>query len=412
MPIPVEKRAPWKGYRKFAFPALWVLIIGFVCLLHENLAPFIGAILIAYLFAPFVRLLRSLVVKGRRIPRWGAVLVIYAVLAGVVSLYAAIAVPKVGAEFAKLAEEGNSFLQSLTPERIDEYTLEVKEWLEDKGLPVRLVTPRIPADPADERTGFVLNVDDAIRRSVAQLSEDLRARLVDFLKLGPRFAANLVRNLLMTFLVLMVAAFLLSNPERVIGFFRSLFPTRLHSGFAEVLLEIDEGLAGVVRGQVLIGLLNGVLSLIGMLVLGVKFPVLLSTLTAVLSLIPIFGSLLAAIPIVAVGLTDGLGTGFGISLWLIGINLTEANYFNPKIIGDQAKIHPALVVFVLLAGERLYGVVGALFAVPVLSVSLAFFRALHRRATRWNSESFCSDDEQTEPGPRSSESTSEPPPGN
>jgi predicted PurR-regulated permease PerM len=75
-------------------------------------------------------------------------------------------------------------------------------------------------------------------------------------------------------------------------------------------------------------------------------------------------------------------------LWIIGIHLVEANLLNPKIMGESAKIHPALVVFVLVAGEHFYGIVGALFAVPITSVGLAFFKVLHRRASSWNKEMY------------------------
>ena len=148
--------------------------------------------------------------------------------------------------------------------------------------------------------------------------------------------------------------------------------------------EIDIGLAGVVRGQVLICLVNGVLTFIGLIILGVKFPVMLSTLAAVMSLIPIFGSILSSIPIVFVALTTGFMTGVGALLWIIGIHLVEANLLNPKIMGESAKIHPALVVFVLVAGEHFYGIVGALFAVPITSVGPAVEHLeegqAHRRA--------------------------------
>ena len=377
---------PQKGYRRFAYPFLWTLIFLFFYFTRENLAPFIGALLLAYLLAPLVRRLQRIEYQGRSLPRWSVVLIIYVVLVLLIATYSIVAVPKVGAEFGRLAAEGNRFFQTLTPEKIDEYTVKLRDWIQEQGLPVRLVTPRFPDSYDDSQPGFVLRVDDTIRNTVSQLSATLRTNFFDFLKLGPKFAAKLMRQLLMMFLILMVAAFLLSDPARIIGFWRSLFPVTMHQGFEEVVHEIDHGLAGVVRGQVLIALLNGSLTFIGCLVLGVKFPVLLSSLTAILSLIPIFGSFLSAIPIVAVGLTDSFATGLGIMLWLIGINLAEANYFNPKIIGIQAKIHPALVVFVLLAGERLYGVVGALFAVPLTSIALAFFKVLHQKVIAWNSD--------------------------
>jgi predicted PurR-regulated permease PerM len=60
-------------------------------------------------------------------------------------------------------------------------------------------------------------------------------------------------------------------------------------------------------------------------------------------------------------------------LWIVGIHQLEANLLNPKIMGDQAHIHPVLVVFSLLAGEHFFGVPGALLAVPVLSIVQSIF---------------------------------------
>ena len=99
-----------------------------------------------------------------------------------------------------------------------------------------------------------------------------------------------------------------------------------------------------------------------------KYPLLLAGIAATMSLIPIFGSILSSVPIVAIALissgTFDLRQGLFVLGWIIGIHLLEANFLNPKIMGDAAKIHPVLVVFALIAGEHSYGLVGALFAVP------------------------------------------------
>lgn len=394
MPVQTSNSAPWKDYRKYAFPLLWLLVLGALFLLSEVLAPFIGALLIAYLLAPLVTRLNRLKIKKRSlaVPRWVGVLLIYAVLGLVIWGYSMVAVPKIGAEFGKLAKEGEKLFMSLTPDKIEEYVEQARAWVEESGLPVRIVTPDMEEDGSEPRPGFVLNLDEVIRQSVHDLTDTLRSNFFAFLTLGPRFAVKTFRFVLMTFLIFMVAAFLLISPQKPLGFMRSLFPKRLHEGYQEVVSEIDIGLAGVVRGQVLICLVNGVLTFIGMVILGVKFPVMLSTLAAVMSLIPIFGSILSSIPIVFVALTTGFMTGLGALLWIVGIHLVEANLLNPKIMGESAKIHPALVVFVLVAGEHFYGVVGALFAVPITSVGLAFFKVLHRRAVSWNREMYGADE--------------------
>ena len=93
------------------------------------------------------------------------------------------------------------------------------------------------------------------------------------------------------------------------------------------------------------------------------------------SLIPIFGSILSAIPAVAVGLTQSPGTAFAVLAWIIGIHQLEANFLNPKIIGDSARIHPVLVVFSLLALSTI-PVLRAIGGTVALGVASNFVLAL------------------------------------
>ena len=68
--------------------------------------------------------------------------------------------------------------------------------------------------------------------------------------------------------------------------------------------------------------------------------------------------------------------------WILGIHFVEANFLNPNIIGQSAKMHPVLVIFALIAGEHTYGLVGALLAVPVASVVQTLFVYFRSRAWR------------------------------
>jgi predicted PurR-regulated permease PerM len=143
------------------------------------------------------------------------------------------------------------------------------------------------------------------------------------------------------------------------------------------MARIDRGLSGVVRGQMLICVVNGVFSALGFWIFDLKYWPILAILAGVMSLVPIFGSILSSIPIVAIALTQSFGVAVEVLLWILGIHQLEANLLNPKIIGDQAKIHPVLVVFSLLVGEHFFGLPGALLAVPVFSIAQSTF--LHFR---------------------------------
>src|SRR5262249_55449865 len=157
--------------------------------------------------------------------------------------------------------------------------------------------------------------------------------------------------------------------EKVHGFLRSLFPANVREDYDVIIAGIDRGLSGVIRGQLVICLVNAILTYIGLLIFGVNYALILAIVAGLMSLIPIFGSILSSVPIVLVALVSGeagvdVFRGLGILLWIIGIHFVEANLLNPKIIGTAARIHPVLVIFALFFGEASFGLVGALFAVP------------------------------------------------
>jgi predicted PurR-regulated permease PerM len=212
-------------------------------------------------------------------------------------------------------------------------------------------------------------MSDAVSKSITYVQRNT----MEVIRLGRSIIAAVTRAIFIFFMTLMLAAYVMITRERIVGFFRSLvFPDGRRS-FDHLLARIDRGLSGVVRGQLLICLVNGVLSAVGFWFFDLKYWPILSILAGVMSLVPIFGSILSSIPIVAIALTQSLGVAVEVLLWIVGIHQLEANFLNPKIIGDQAKIHPVLVVFSLLVGEHFFGLAGALLAVPVLSMTQSFF---------------------------------------
>src|SRR5690606_691790 len=130
-------------------------------------------------------------------------------------------------------------------------------------------------------------------RGMDQAINYVRMNALQFLKLGQHILASFSRAILLTFMVLMVAGYLMHTRESVMGFFRSLVPRMHRPGFDFLMIRVDRGLAGVVRGQLLICLVNGVLSAVGFWMFGLKYWPVLALLAGVMSIIPIFGSILS-----------------------------------------------------------------------------------------------------------------------
>jgi predicted PurR-regulated permease PerM len=229
-----------------------------------------------------------------------------------------------------------------------------------------------------------LTLEDKLRTYVRKAIVGLQSKIDDLVRLGQSLVTGFIRGVFLFFFTLMIGAFILIDLEKVHAFLRSLFPANVRPDYDIIKADIDKGLSGVIRGQLLICLINGILTYIGLLIFGIKYGLILGIVAGLMSLIPIFGSILSSVPIVIVALVSGESgidwfRGIAMTLWIIGIHFIEANLLNPKIIGTAAKIHPVLVIFSLFLGEHSYGLVGALLAVPILSAIQVVFMYFYRK---------------------------------
>jgi predicted PurR-regulated permease PerM len=379
------------------------LFVAVVVAAREVMLPFVLALLIAYVLTPLV-----VVVEQRRVPRGVAVLVVYVFVLGTLAGFARGISPRIALEVHNLQSE----LPRLATEAREKWVPAITDRLRDAGLAPAETAPTEPTDTAafvvrpQPDGSFSIDVGSGMNvietkggfmvepaRDKKNTTFDLGRIVADFV--GRTFAyarensleiaraireviATVSRTIFVFFITLMLAAYLIVTRERVYRFFRSLVTPTGRAGFDELCIRVDAGLSGVVRGQIAICFINGVLSAIGFACIGLKYWPVMALIAAVFSLIPIFGSIASAVPAVAIGLTQSIPTAFFALVWIVGIHQLEANLLNPKIMGDAAKIHPVLVIFSLLVGEHFFHVVGALLAVPTMSIAQSLF--LHFRA--------------------------------
>jgi len=215
-----------------------------------------------------------------------------------------------------------------------------------------------------------------LRRAIASESENASGRVGRWLVAGGSGIFGGVIHSVTTFvLVLMLAAFMIVDRVRIAGFFASLPPPHLRPQYERLVQYVDRGLAGVIRGQLIICVVNGILTWLGLLILGVRYAEVLALVAGTFSLIPVFGTIASSVPIVLVALaTGGIETGFWALAWICMIHLIEANVLNPLIMGTNAEMHPVVIVFALLAGEHAFGLWGALLAVPAASILQSCFK--------------------------------------
>lgn len=378
---------------------LWVPAIAILVAVREVLLPFLLAFALAYVIAPPVRWLSGKQIAGRPIPRWAAVIALYLAFFVVLVGSGRIFIPQIYKELTRLVGDASAAYNQLSDDVIAEKAADLERFIQRYQLPVHIVTAEDEDAPARQDTigptpapsstsTTILNIDavGAAQELIRDAKQMARERAISAVSQLQAFVGGAVRFVFTTFLVLMLTAFIVADVERMASFIFTITPVRDRERLRVLMTRIDGGLGGVVRGQLTICLINGILTLIGLLLLKVKFAFLLGSIAAIFSLIPIFGSILSTIPIVIVALSSGVSTAILAVLWIVGIHALEANLLNPKIMGDAAKIHPVLVVLALVVGEHFYGLAGALFAVPLMSVLLTIWQAARSKAMALDDE--------------------------
>lgn len=405
---------PGSRNRRIAFFAIvGAFVAGVLFTFREVLAPFMVALVVAYVFAPVVDAMERLRFGGRKMPRWVAVLTLYLTLLASMAGTIAIGAPLLMREIQRLSADAPTMLATARDEWIPELDRRIRSATGSLGhdAPEPTIAPAedsersIAVVPRNEGGYEVLLPDDGVlveptedggwvirprpeeaapQDLSAQLGDALRRQLqegassaVEALRTVQGFISAVVGGIFRFFIMLMLSAYILISADAIYAFFRTLVLPERRTLFDTLVRRIDRGLSGVVRGQLVICLVNGVLSGIGFYLIGLHYWPLLTLIATVLSIIPIFGAFLSSVPAMIIGLQQGLDVALFTFAWILGIHQIEANLLNPKIMGDAAKVHPVLVVFALIAGEHFFGILGALLAVPALSIAQSLF--LHFR---------------------------------
>ncbi len=156
---------------------------------------------------------------------------------------------------------------------------------------------------------------------------------------------------------------------------------------------VQHAVSRYVGGQLLFSLIMGATATLGLYIFGVlgifpdgrKYAVALGVFYALMELIPYIGPILGALPGVLIALFSDPISAVWVSLLYIGLQQLEGHIVAPQIFGHTLRINPLLVIFALLLGLQLHGIVGALIALPILSVlrETAVYLSRHLTFESW-----------------------------
>lgn len=181
-------------------------------------------------------------------------------------------------------------------------------------------------------------------------------------------------------LIVVLAFYFSVQEDGVADFLRIVTPVRHHAYIIDLWRRSQRKIGYWLQGQLILGVVVGVLVYLVLLIVGIKHALLLALLAAVFEIIPVFGPIISSVPAILLAFADaGIGTG----LLLIGLYIIiyqfESQLFYPLVVQKVVGISPIVVILALIIGAKLAGILGALIAVPISAAIMEYINDVDRR---------------------------------
>ncbi|WP_445227779.1 AI-2E family transporter [Corynebacterium sp. H128] len=304
-----------------------------------GLLPILLAILVSTVLWPPVKWLRS--------KKWPPALAVTTVLlvsiGTIVGIFTAMA-PSIGKQSKELVDKASEGLDKL------------ETWLQ--GPPFNL--------NIDQITGFL---NDIMAKAQEQASN---------IASGVAQGVSTASSVLVTLGVMLVLTFFfLKDGDRFLPWIRRTTGANAGWHLTEALTRTWNTLAGYIRAQAIVSLIDAIIIGTGLVILGVPLAFVLGVLTFFAGFIPIVGAVTAGALAVLVALvSNGTTTAIFVLILIIAVQQLEGNVLSPILQSKAMNLHPAIVLLSVTVGSSLFGIIGAFLAVPV-AASIAVWLRYH-----------------------------------
>lgn len=188
---------------------------------------------------------------------------------------------------------------------------------------------------------------------------------------------------IVSFLGIIVISFYLSVMRKGIdNFLESVVPDKYESYVLDLWHRSETKLGRWFQAQLLLSLIVGLMTFVGLSILNVKFALVLAAIIMILELVPNVGPVLAAIPAVAFGFFQSPTLGLWVILLYIAIQQVENQILSPLILGRTLGINPVVIIIALLVGFNLAGILGMILAVPLATVIVEWFNDIAEKKAK------------------------------
>jgi len=310
------------------------------------------SIFFCYLVAPIVRLFEQPVYLFNRelkLPRSIAIALVYVVIGAALFAAAQLIWPPLSQQISELARNLPGYTKSAEIS-VNKVFDDANSWMRHMKLPPQW--------------------RDSIFTRVSDTANSIAGWLTEFLT----GALGYLQYLTWPILVPVFSFFMLKDAASFERNLIALLPNeRLQKRAHWLLLDVSRTLAAYIRAQITACLVVGTVMMIGLSLLGARYPVVLGAIAGLLEFIPLVGPLLSACVIFGLTLTVSFKTALLVLLFIVILRILQDYVIYPRIVGRGIKMHPLVVIVAILAGAEIGGLIGIFLSIPVVGLMIVFY---------------------------------------
>ncbi|AOY75203.1 AI-2E family transporter [Clostridium formicaceticum] len=321
--------------------------------IRRVLSPFIMGGFIAYILNPGVRwfekkLYREVtyINERKKLHRFLSIITVYAILLGLITMLLIFVVPQIANNIREIIQ------------RLPEYDRSTRKWIanweNDMGL------------------NNLYNIAEYIEKNSRDIF-DIASQVLEYLLNNIVSSIMTVTSGILNFLLAMIISFyMLSDKEAFkVGsekFLRAVMKDETVDRARDFGREADELFGKFIIGKSLDSFIIGVLCFIGLNIMGIRYSLLLSSIIGITNMIPYFGPFIGGVPAVIITFFDSPIKAFWVTLFVLALQQFDGLFLGPKILGDSVGLRPFWIVFAIVVGGKLAGVLGMFLGVPIFAI--------------------------------------------
>lgn len=220
---------------------------------------------------------------------------------------------------------------------------------------------------------------DELLALVSHASAELQATLQSVAGQAVSIVRGVLEAVALIFIAPVVAFYVLVDLPNLSESAARMLPERYRAEVTHVGEKVGTALGGFVRGQLLAALFVAVLSAIGYAAVGLDLWLIVAVIAGLFNMIPFLGPWVAGVLAVGVALVSGdMGRAVAVAVVAVVVQQLDNHIVSPLVLRATVKLHPAMVIFVLLVGGSIGGILGLLLAVPLLAIATVLLGHLWR----------------------------------